>query len=43
MIDKVDMLLGGFATPYGVIPGCVTAEKYENYATLPFVSFLVLG
>jgi branched-chain amino acid transport system substrate-binding protein len=30
-MDKVDLLLGGFAAPFGVIPGCVTAEKYKKY------------
>jgi len=30
-VDKVDMLLGGFAAPFGVIPGCITAEKYKKY------------
>ncbi|MEO0272105.1 MAG: amino acid ABC transporter substrate-binding protein [candidate division WOR-3 bacterium] len=30
-IKKVDLLLGGFAAPFGVIPGCVTAEKYKKY------------
>lgn len=30
-VDKVDMLLGGFAAPFGVIPGCITAEKYRKY------------
>jgi branched-chain amino acid transport system substrate-binding protein len=30
-VDKVDMLLGGFAAPFGVIPGCITAEKYHKY------------
>jgi branched-chain amino acid transport system substrate-binding protein len=30
-IDKVHMLLGGFAAPFGVIPGCITAEKYQRY------------
>jgi branched-chain amino acid transport system substrate-binding protein len=30
-IDRVDMLLGGFAAPFGVIPGCITAEKYKRY------------
>ena len=28
---KVDLLLGGFAAPFGVIPGCITAEKYRRY------------
>ncbi len=28
---KVDLLLGGFAAPFGVIPGCITAEKYHRY------------
>jgi branched-chain amino acid transport system substrate-binding protein len=28
---KVDLLLGGFAAPFGVIPGCITAEKYKRY------------
>jgi len=28
---KVDLLLGGFAAPFGVIPGCITAEKYHKY------------
>ncbi|MFZ0451615.1 MAG: amino acid ABC transporter substrate-binding protein [Desulfatiglandaceae bacterium] len=28
---KVDLLLGGFAAPFGVIPGCITAEKYHVY------------
>jgi branched-chain amino acid transport system substrate-binding protein len=28
---KVDLLLGGFAAPFGVIPGCITAEKYRKY------------
>ncbi|MEW6663825.1 MAG: amino acid ABC transporter substrate-binding protein [Thermodesulfobacteriota bacterium] len=30
-VNKVDMLLGGFAAPFGVIPGCITAEKYQTY------------
>jgi branched-chain amino acid transport system substrate-binding protein len=30
-IDKVHMLLGGFAAPFGVIPGCITAEKFKRY------------
>lgn len=30
-VDKADMLLGGFAAPFGVIPGCITAEKYKRY------------
>jgi branched-chain amino acid transport system substrate-binding protein len=30
-VDRVDMLLGGFAAPFGVIPGCITAEKYKRY------------
>ena len=30
-MDRVDMLLGGFAAPFGVIPGCITAEKYKRY------------
>jgi len=30
-VDKVDLLLGGFAAPFGVIPGCITAEKYKRY------------
>lgn len=30
-MNKVDLLLGGFAAPFGVIPGCVTAEKYKKY------------
>lgn len=30
-VDKVDMLLGGFSAPFGVIPGCITAEKYKSY------------
>jgi len=30
-VNKVDLLLGGFAAPFGVIPGCVTAEKYKKY------------
>jgi branched-chain amino acid transport system substrate-binding protein len=30
-LKKVDLLLGGFAAPFGVIPGCVTAEKYRKY------------
>jgi branched-chain amino acid transport system substrate-binding protein len=30
-MDKVDMLLGGFAAPFGVIPGCTAAEKYKKY------------
>lgn len=30
-MDKVDLLLGGFAAPFGVIPGCITAEKYKKY------------
>lgn len=30
-LDKVDLLLGGFAAPFGVIPGCITAEKYKKY------------
>jgi branched-chain amino acid transport system substrate-binding protein len=30
-VNKVDMLLGGFAAPFGVIPGCVTAEKFHKY------------
>jgi branched-chain amino acid transport system substrate-binding protein len=30
-VDKVDLLLGGFAAPFGVIPGCTTAEKYKKY------------
>lgn len=29
--EKVDLLLGGFAAPFGVIPGCITAEKYHKY------------
>ena len=28
---KVDLLLGGFAAPFCVIPGCITAEKYRRY------------
>lgn len=30
-VNKVDMLLGGFAAPFGVIPGCIAAEKYKKY------------
>lgn len=30
-VDRVDMLLGGFAAPFGVIPGCITAEKFKRY------------
>ncbi len=30
-LKKVDLLLGGFAAPFGVIPGCITAEKYHKY------------
>jgi len=30
-MDKVDLLLGGFAAPFGVIPGCTAAEKYKKY------------
>jgi branched-chain amino acid transport system substrate-binding protein len=30
-VKKVDLLLGGFAAPFGVIPGCITAEKYRRY------------
>jgi branched-chain amino acid transport system substrate-binding protein len=30
-MNKVDMLLGGFAAPFGVIPGCTAAEKYKKY------------
>lgn len=30
-LNKVDMLLGGFAAPFGVIPGCITAEKFKKY------------
>ncbi len=30
-VHKVDLLLGGFAAPFGVIPGCITAEKYKRY------------
>jgi branched-chain amino acid transport system substrate-binding protein len=30
-LDKVDLLLGGFAAPFGVIPGCITAEKFKKY------------
>ncbi len=30
-LTKVDLLLGGFAAPFGVIPGCITAEKYRKY------------
>jgi branched-chain amino acid transport system substrate-binding protein len=30
-VNKVDMLLGGFAAPFGVIPGCISAEKYKTY------------
>jgi branched-chain amino acid transport system substrate-binding protein len=30
-LKKVDLLLGGFAAPFGVIPGCITAEKYRKY------------
>jgi branched-chain amino acid transport system substrate-binding protein len=30
-VDKADMLLGGFAAPFGVIPGCITAEKFKRY------------
>ena len=30
-MKKVDLLLGGFAAPFGVIPGCITAEKYHKY------------
>lgn len=30
-VNKVDLLLGGFAAPFGVIPGCITAEKYKRY------------
>jgi branched-chain amino acid transport system substrate-binding protein len=30
-LEKVDLMLGGFAAPFGVIPGCITAEKYKKY------------
>lgn len=30
-VDKVDLLLGGHATSSGIIPGCITAEKYGKY------------
>lgn len=30
-VHKVDMLLGGHAAPFGVIPGCIAAEKYKKY------------
>jgi branched-chain amino acid transport system substrate-binding protein len=30
-LKKVDLLLGGFAAPFGVIPGCITSEKYRKY------------
>lgn len=30
-VDKVDLLLGGFAAPFSVIPGCTVAEKYHKY------------
>ncbi|MBN2124255.1 MAG: ABC transporter substrate-binding protein, partial [Deltaproteobacteria bacterium] len=30
-VNKADMILGGFAAPFGVIPGCITAEKYQTY------------
>jgi branched-chain amino acid transport system substrate-binding protein len=30
-VHKVDMLLSGFSAPFGVIPGCTTAEKYKKY------------
>jgi branched-chain amino acid transport system substrate-binding protein len=30
-VKKVDLMLGGFAAPFGVIPGCITAEKYRKY------------
>jgi branched-chain amino acid transport system substrate-binding protein len=29
--NKVDLPLGGSAAPFGVIPGCITAEKYHKY------------
>lgn len=29
------MLLGGFAAPFGVIPGCITSEKYKRYYHTP--------
>ena len=32
---KVDLLLGGFAAPFGVIPGCITAEKISQI--LPYL------
>lgn len=28
---KVDLLLSGHSAPFGVIPGCVSAEKYRKY------------
>jgi branched-chain amino acid transport system substrate-binding protein len=30
-VNKVDLLLGGFAAPFGVIPYCITAEKHKRY------------
>ena len=30
-VDKVNLLLGGFSAPFGVIPGCITAEKFKRY------------
>jgi branched-chain amino acid transport system substrate-binding protein len=30
-VNKVDLLLGGFAAPFGVILGGITAEKYHEY------------
>ncbi len=30
-LNKIDLLLGGFAAPFGVIPGCITAEKFRKY------------
>ena len=30
-VNKVDMLLGGMAAPFGVIPGCLAAEKFKRY------------
>lgn len=30
-LHKVDLLLGGNAAPFGVIPGCMVAEKYKKY------------
>lgn len=29
--EKADLILGGHAASSGVIPGCITAEKYQTY------------